>query len=269
MIIQSKKSLARILDVSKGELDSILSNLDQYYYSFQRKKPKPDGTFKIRTFEPSKGLLKAIQRRLLTRVLENIPLRDNVYGGVKKRSNIHNAKPHKGKKYHFETDLKDFFPSITNKVVFETLRAFGFSTDVASIITQLTTYKGHVPQGIPTSTCIANLVFTSVDDQLIKICTCHKITYTRYIDDLTFSSQSDFQGITKSLLQEILNGGFRISQRKTFYKLGTVNVTGIDVPNNKLDLPESMKKKATEKNANPGLYSYYQQIKKIDKKRSA
>ena len=110
-MIQSKKSLAKILGTSISELDEIVDNLGSYYYSFQRKKVKPNGTIKIRTFDPSKGKLKAIQKQLLNRVLEELPLRDNVYGVVKKRSNIHKAGMHKGKKFHLENDLKNSFPT--------------------------------------------------------------------------------------------------------------------------------------------------------------
>ena len=61
-MIQSKKSLAKILGTSVSELDEIVDNLGSYYYSFQRKKIKANGTVKIRTFDPSKGKLKSIQK---------------------------------------------------------------------------------------------------------------------------------------------------------------------------------------------------------------
>lgn len=267
-MIQSKKSLAKILGTSVSELDEIVDNLGSYYYSFQRKKVKSNGTIKIRTFDPSKGKLKAIQKQLLTRVLEELPLRDNVYGGVKKRSNIQNARMHKGKKFHFATDLKDFFPSISNALVFKTLREIGYSTAVARILTQLTTYKGHVPQGIPTSTYITNLVFTPIDDRLIEICRRHKITYTRFVDDLLFSSQSDFQHITKELIQVIQNEGFRISHRKTFYKIGPIEITGVLVRHNGMDLPDSKKQILADpqqsKTTKEGLGHYQKHITLLD-----
>lgn len=267
--MQSKNTLARILGTSVSELEDIANHLGSYYYSFQRKKVKPDGTIKIRTFDPSKGKLKSIQKRLLFSVLEKLPLRSNIFGGVKKRSNIQNARMHKGKKFHFATDLKDFFPSISNTLVFSRLRDYGFSTRVASIITKLTTYRGHVPQGIPTSTYIANLVFTPIDDKLIEICYRHKITYTRFVDDLLFSSQSDFQHITKQLIQVIQNEGFRISHRKTFYKIGPVEVTGVLVRHNGMDLPDSKKQVLVDpkkdKRAKDGLGNYQKQIIRIDK----
>lgn len=266
--MQSKNTLAKILGTSVSELEEIADNLGSYYYSFQRKKIKPNGTIKIRTFDPSKGKLKSIQKRLLLNVLEKLPLRSNVFGGVKKRSNIQNARMHKGKKFHFATDLKDFFPSISNALVFKTLREIGFSTTVARIMTQLMTYKGHVPQGIPTSTYIANLVFTRIDDRLIEICHRHKITYTRFVDDLLFSSQSDFQHITKELIQIIQNEGFRISHRKTFYKIGPVEITGVLVRHNGMDLPDSKKKVLADpkqnKKAKDGLGNYQKQITLLD-----
>lgn len=266
--MQSKNTLAKILGTSVSELEEIADNLGSYYYSFQRKKVKPNGTIKIRTFDPSKGKLKSIQKRLLLNVLEKLPLRSNVFGGVKKRSNIQNARMHKGKKFHFATDLKDFFPSISNALVFKTLREIGFSTTVARIMTRLMTYKGHVPQGIPTSTYIANLVFTRIDDRLIEICRQHKITYTRFVDDLLFSSQIDFQHITEELIQVIQDEGFRISHRKTFYKIGPVEITGVLVRHNVMDLPDSKKQALVDpkqdKRAKDGLGNYQKQITLLD-----
>lgn len=203
-----------------------------------------DGTVKERVISPSLEPLRSIQIRIKDKILAPIPLPDNIHGGVKGRSNITNGKPHQGKKYQFTTDLQDFFPSISNTVVNATFLKLGFSNHKAYWLTKLITFKYKVPQGAPTSTHIANLVFLDIDRALIKLAAAHDIIYTRYIDDLTFSSSKDFRFVLNEILAIINAGGFNISYRKTKYK-GKQTITGIRVFNNYIDAPLKIKEKAS------------------------
>jgi RNA-directed DNA polymerase len=159
-------------------------------------------------------------------------LPENIHGGIKGKDNITNTKLHKGKKYHLVTDISDFFPSISNREVFRMLKDYGFSNDVAHILTKLTTYLGKVPQGAPTSTGIANLVFSKVDKILIDFCEQNHIIYSRFVDDLSFSSDKDFKPLVNQIISIITSFGFKINRRKTHYKVGPVDITGINVRNN-------------------------------------
>ena len=198
-MIKKPTRLAYHLKLPNEELIELADNSSRYYYKKEEIKTHKDGSPKIkngkvqiRILFPSKGKLKIIQSRI-KHLLAKIELPSNILGGVKKCDNIKNAKVHKGKKYHFCTDLKDFFPFITNKAVYNTFIQNGFSPDVSSLLTKLTTCNGELPQGTPTSTHIANLAFLPTDMEIINLCESNKITYTRYVDDLTFSSQDDFQ----------------------------------------------------------------------------
>ncbi len=159
-----------------------------------------------------------------------------VHGGVKKRSNISNAKPHQGKKYVFTTDLQEFYPNISSETVYNTFTNLKFSPHFSHWLTKLTTWKFELPQGTPTSTHIANLVFLPTDMKLISLCNENNITYTRYVDDLTFSSPVDFQNIIKDIIAIIQSDGFKLSRRKTKYQ-GKQTITGIEVFINKIDAP--------------------------------
>lgn len=107
-----------------------------------------------------------------------------------------------------------------------------------------------MPQGTPTSTHISNIVFLRTDYKLIELCNAHNVTYTRYIDDLTFSSQSDFQNDIEGILDIVLDSGLKISRRKTFYN-GSQTVTGIKIFLNKIDAPEKIIKKVEEEKILP------------------
>lgn len=212
--------------------------------------------------------LKVIQSAIKNKILAPIPLPDNIHGGVKGRNNVTNAKPHQGKKYKFTTDLQEFYPSIKHEQVYHVFLLIGYSNHIAHWLTKLTTWKYELPQGTPTSTHIANLVFLETDKKLISLSKQFGLTYTRYVDDLTFSSQQDFKSTLNNILELIQGGGFNISYRKTKYK-GNQTVTGIEIFNNFIDAPEKIKAKAiAEKiiDSKTKPYSnYLQAIRKTNK----
>lgn len=182
-MIRSLNNLAYTLKIAKEELLFFTNNksISKYYQEYEILKfhangqPKMDinGIQKKRIINPSISKLKSIQKRINKYILSKILVPDYVFGGTKGKDNVLNAKQHQGKKFKFITDLTNFFPSITNKMVYEMFIRYNFSPDVASILTKLTTYKGHVPQGAPTSTYIANLVFTKTGNELEKLAKEH------------------------------------------------------------------------------------------------
>ncbi|MFP9117234.1 reverse transcriptase family protein [Flavobacterium sp. RNTU_13] len=268
---ETKKFYA-IVGFKGAEVESIISNIELYYNEWVEKKidkktglPKTylDGTIKERIIRPSQGKLKIIQSRIKNKILAPIPLPDNVHGGIKKRSNITNAKPHQGKKYIFTTDLQTFFPNISSKKVYDTFIDFGYSTHFSRLLTKLSTWKYELPQGTPTSTHIANLVFLKTDIRLIELCNHHGITYTRFVDDLTFSSQQDFSSLLSHILKIVEEGGFKISHRKTQYK-GKQTITGIEVFNHKIDAPKKILEKAKlEIDNHPSFKPYSNYVENI------
>ena len=240
-----------MLGYSIKDIEEILKNLDRYYYEFEE--PKLDKRGKVRkdkngliitrNFCPSTGELKNVQKRIKTKILSKFIFPENVQGGVKKRDNITNARKHLGKKYHFCTDLKDCFPTINNKMVYNMFVENAYSTDIAHILTKLTTYKYQVPQGIPTSTYITNFVLLKLDGELMEYCNKNAILFTRFVDDLVFSSQKSFKDNTEEILQIIQKHGFKINHKKTFYKVGPTIITGILTRNNVLDITEEFREK--------------------------
>lgn len=160
---------------------------------------------------------------------------------------LENAKPHIKKKYVLNIDLKDFFPSISAKRVKELFMSdvFDFNEEIATALTLLTTYKGKLPIGAPTSPAISNFICLSLDKDLLKFSTLHNLTYTRYADDLTFSSNSQ---ITSDHILDIINiihdHQFKINEKKL--RLQTSNqkqsVTGLTV-NDQVNVDRKLLKK--------------------------
>lgn len=268
------KKLCSLIGFKPDSIYQVIDNLDDYYKKWEKEKTDKitgdlkrfkDGTVKKRVLHPSFRELKLIQTRIKDKILAPIKLPKNIHGGAKRKSNITNAKPHQGNKYQFTTDLQNFFPSISSKRVYETLVSLGFSAHFSRWITKLTTWKYKLPQGTPTSTHLANLAFLKTDFELIELCNKHNLAYTRFVDDLTFSSQQDFRDVLNEILNIVLSNGFHLSYRKTKYK-GNQNITGIDVFLHKIDAPQKIKEKSKlEIEAGLKLKPYTNYLKNIEK----
>lgn len=152
------------------------------------------------------------------------------HGFERNRSIITNAMMHIGKKNVLNIDLEDFFGSFN----FGRVRGFfikneNFKLDphIATVIAHIACYNGELPQGSPCSPVITNLITHSLDIRLAKLAKKHSCTYTRYADDITFSTRKDTfpEGVmrqeegeyvaAKKLRSEIKRAGFSIKESKT------------------------------------------------------
>lgn len=276
-MIKTGKHLAYELKVELSEIDHIIKNIDNFYYQKETIKTNDNGEPKIkngiiqkRVLNPSIRRLKVIQKRLQKNILQKLTIPDYAYGAIKGKDNISNAKRHQGKKYIFTTDLTNFFPSVNHKQVFEMFISFDFSPSVARLLTKLTTYKGKLPQGAPTSPIVANLVFVKTGKCLKEIAIENNLTFTSFVDDLTFSSPTDFKDKIQDILDAVVEDGFKISHKKTNYKTKLPTVTGVIVKNNSLDLPKEFKHKMNDvsqsKERQIGLKRYHDRVLNYGKK---
>jgi len=271
--------LLRLLNINSRELRYIVEHMDDYYYCISHPKISKktglqlidrQGKPRTRDIYPTLRKLKEIQKRIYNILLKTIKLPYYAFGGVKKRDNILNAKMHQGNVYFFVTDLRNFYPGITHHQVFELFIKKGFAPAVARILTQLTTYKGMLPQGTTTAPYLANLVFTSAGLKLQELATANKFTFTTFVDDITISSKSDFKPLVNDLVQLINDNGFKISHDKTHYQKGRPKVTNVIVEQNGLSLDKAYKMKidAFEDKTTPqavGTINYFDRVEKISK----
>ncbi len=251
-MISTLKHLSYILRTDIDVLQNIIQNIDAYYYSFKKEKINKDtgeplfdkdGSIKTREVNATKKELKQIQKRIYKLLASLVKLPDYVFGGVPKHDNILNAKYHQGNKYVFTTDLKSFFPSISHTQVFNVFIEYGFSPTVSRILTQLITYKYQVPQGVPTSTFIANLVFKKTGDKISEFAQINNIKFSIFVDDITLSSKVDFKDKIPYILDILKNDGYKISYQKTFYKTKNPIITGVICQNNLIKLPNNTYKR--------------------------
>jgi retron-type reverse transcriptase len=180
----------------------------RYYRPFIKSGLKP------RTIDNPTGLLKVIQARIQRTLLAKIPLPSEIQGGVAGRSPVTNAAKHLKTSTVVTLDIRKCFPSITNKHVFRAWRnVLGCSPTLARILTKLTTFERHLPQGTPTSTTLANIVLSVKDQEIKSLCKARNLTYTRFVDDLVFSGEYA-RSVINDVVKLLKADGFRTPHAK-------------------------------------------------------
>ena len=231
--IRDINHLSKILD-----LDSVLlsDNYDRYISSFvvQTKNKK-------RKVHCVHGPLRHAQQRLLKLFISKLKPSRFSHGGIKGRSPLTNAGAHSSSRFFFQTDIKNFYPSISHHRVYETLFSLGCSREVCRLMTRLTTFEKHLAQGMITSPFLAEQVFRSTDRRISILCGKRKLCYTRFVDDLTISGAYDLRKSNlKTRIGEIIEtSGFGINHEKTFFSTleEGPKITGIRIrKNRKLDI---------------------------------
>lgn len=249
-MIKSLSSLYSYLRLPEEEIKVITDNIHTYYYYKVQPKRKygedqigENGSIRIRKLFPPRHVLKILQQKI-NGLLQEITLPDYVFGSVKGRNNIMNAAAHANNHYFLTIDLKEFFSCINNKQVFQVFLANGFSPSVARTLTQLTTHKGNLPQGAPTSPTIANLAFVNAGNKLLEYLKPYDITFTTFLDDISFSSKSCFKHHTYQIQNIIKEGEFFINYNKIKYRVNTCDITGLIVSKGNLKVISKMNRKA-------------------------
>ncbi|WP_227287142.1 retron St85 family RNA-directed DNA polymerase [Boseongicola sp. H5] len=225
-------ALPLFLGISPKTIFSIRRRPRKHYRSFPLK--KKDGT--KRDIDTPRTYLKVIQWWILDNILNHVEIAENVFGFVAGRSAVQNAEYHLGAKHVLNVDIRQFFPSITMEQVHDIFLSLGYQQDVAEMLSELCCLDDHVPQGAPTSPAIANLVLRELDTKLSALAEKAGHRYSRYADDLTFSSQSWIDDEFLNLVEDAVQAaGFELKTAKTRFSgsEGRMEVTGV-VINEKL-----------------------------------
>lgn len=255
---QSKKQLAKILGLNASFLTRTLyiRQIDSQYKQFEI--PKRNGGF--RTINAPMDELKDIQIRLsqlLLDCIDEINKSKNIvpklsHGFTRNRSIISNAENHINRKNVLNIDLSNFFGSFNFGRVrgfFIKNRNFLLHKDIATVIAKISCLNNSLPQGSPCSPVITNLIAHPLDIRLASLAKRNSCIYTRYADDITFSTRdNEFNPeiikmeefavlIGNNLRKEIERAGFKINDKKTRVQFwdSRQDVTGL-VVNEKVNI---------------------------------
>ena len=208
---------------------------------------KADGSGRL--LEAPKRELKDMQRMILHGILDRIPPHPAAHGFTRGRSALTGARLHTDRDVVMRFDLESFFTAVTAGRVYGIFRTAGYPEPVAHYLAGLSTTTTppwvrrqappapssdaverrrrmlqalafpHLAQGSPTSPALANLAARGLDRRLAGLAGRFGATYTRYADDLTFSSDRALlrhAGRIVTLVEDIATDeGFRLNDRKT------------------------------------------------------
>jgi retron-type reverse transcriptase len=204
--------LAEKLGLPKFVLTRYIFQSDRYYKQFSIRKRSGSG---YRTICAPSRQMKGIQRWILAFILRTVDLPSACTAFREGCSIARNAEPHVRKAFVFNADIQDFFPSITTRRVIGLFRSLGYGKEVAFGLARLTTYRGRLPQGAPTSPEIANLICRRLDSRLLGLCARRNWDYTRHCDDMTISGDGGVDRESLKISTIVKDEGFRINARKT------------------------------------------------------
>jgi len=215
--------------------------------------PKKSGG--VRSISAPRPELKLLQRRLsdgLQSCWDEINDQKKItkpisHGFRRDASIVTNASVHRGRRFVFNVDIKDFFDSINFGRVygfFVKNKDFALTESAAKVLAAIACHDGKLPQGSPCSPVISNLIGQILDVRLAQLAHRHGCSYSRYADDLTFStnerifpsmialSNADHSWVAGAVLSKIIEkSGFQLNPKKTRmqYRNSRQEVTGLVV----------------------------------------
>ena len=233
------RHLARETETEWGYLRRIVERRVEDYTAIRRR--KRDGTYRA-IWAPQPSLMH-VQRWILSNVLSGLTIHDAAFAYRRGLGIRACAEQHIGGRWLLKMDLHNFFGTIEESQVYGTFRALGYPAllafEMGRICTKTTwadqplpwlegrgleaystPYRGVLPQGAPTSGALANAIASRLDERLTAVADRASLIYTRYSDDLTFSSAAEFnRASTSKLITEIERAitlaGFEVHRKKT------------------------------------------------------
>ncbi|EDP68068.1 hypothetical protein CAT7_00875 [Carnobacterium sp. AT7] len=244
--LNSFYDIASLLEVTPKFLYYIL-NVEKSYTPF--KIPKKNGDMRT-IMAPSKNL-KIIQKKLSYILTKSSSLNKSAHGFVQGKSIITNAAMHVNKKWVLNFDLKNYFDQFNQGKLIGFFKSYyKFNDEVIGILVSICCHNNILPQGAPTSPILTNILTYNFDKQMSQLCRKNNYIYTRYVDDITISTDKyEFQKrfvyynenndvqIGNAINKILEKTNFEINTKKTRLRINYQNqtVTGITV-NRKLNV---------------------------------
>lgn len=220
--------LARRTGIAYSSLRAYVGRQAIEPYRRFRIRKRSGGIRRICVPEPALG---AVQTWIAENILQRAEVHPASHAFKKGDSIARCAEAHAGARWLVKMDIADFFGSVSEIDVYRVFKSLGYnplvSFELARICTELPVqsakhalsswnlhhvrrgiptysqqYVGRLPQGAPSSPMLANLTMIETDQRLTEIATSFGVKYTRYSDDLTFSTAGDFDKVSAYALIE-------------------------------------------------------------------
>ncbi|MBC8408602.1 MAG: RNA-directed DNA polymerase [Rhodobacteraceae bacterium] len=242
-----------MLATDKQTLKTLQTDIDNQYLSYPIAKKKGKA---IRWIDAPQPELKTFQEAFLNSFLYKFTVHPCCVGFVRGKNVASGAKQHLGSKQLLNMDFQNFFGAIhigkvrqLVKFLFSrykkiTDNVFTFTSYDVELFAALLTFKSRLPQGAPTSPAISNLCTLPLDKELAALAAQSDCIYTRYADDLSFSTKQekavfDVKDLIKPVSKKITRAQLTVNYKKTRVQRphNRMTVTGV-VVNEKLSTPK-------------------------------
>lgn len=213
LFVNQNSSPARVWQEYR-ELNRLARQRDRWYYTARI----PKNTGEMRSLRIPSFTLAWQQARIGRAILDKLPVSPYACAYRKGYRLLDCAAPHTGKAVLVHLDIRDFFGSIREEMVFEALvRETGYPKGLVRFLTRLCCFRGRLPQGACTSPALSNIVFRLCDDALAQLARHMGLEYTRYSDDLFFSggSNTDTAALIGQVRKILTQHGFFLNSKKT------------------------------------------------------
>lgn len=209
--------------LSAADLLSIIKTASRRYKSYTIAK-RTGGRRPISHPSPE---IKFLQRWLVDNVFSLLPIHETVKSYRSSLSVADNARVHVKNKYLLKMDFKDFFVSIKSQDVrnmiesnLDRLKSLKLSSEDISHIISIVCKDGCLTIGAPSSPIISNAILYEFDCRIGEVCSSRGISYSRYADDIAFSTNRPNQlesliGDVKTILHELKSPNITINEKKT------------------------------------------------------
>ncbi|ACH82547.1 RNA-directed DNA polymerase (Reverse transcriptase) [Acidithiobacillus ferrooxidans ATCC 53993] len=209
---------------SEHELVVLIATAPSRYKAYYIEKRGGRGQREIS--QPTKEI-KFLQRLLASKELRELPIHDVAVGYRSGRSILDHAQPHASARYLLKLDFTNFFPSLKSKALDHRLsRDTAYSTAERWILRNLLcrrtpgTGNYQLSIGAPSSPHISNYLLCEFDQLMSDYCGIRVVRYTRYADDLAFSTSipsvlNDIETEVRRLIQELDYLGLSLNEAKT------------------------------------------------------
>ena len=215
------KHLAMLTEVDYGLLRNFVNRSAKPYETFRiRKRPGPDGKKRTRLICAPTANLMQVQRWIAKNILGKTKPHEASVAFAPGSKLYEAAEPHCRARWMIKLDVANFFESIPESAAYRVFRRLGFerliSFEMARVCTRVAEghhrpekwkgrinsvqppiiagygqeFQGHLPQGAPTSPMLANLACVRLDKRIAEIAAAEGLEYTRYADDMAFSTSS-------------------------------------------------------------------------------
>ncbi|MBD5103238.1 MAG: RNA-directed DNA polymerase [Ruminococcaceae bacterium] len=233
--ILNKETWLQTLNISEEELMKVAELKSLFYKKYRKEKPSGYRTIYIINKD---SVLYSLQSKIQKKIFRNIFLPECVYGFRENCSYIDFLTPHisSKNKFYLRLDIKDFFESISVEYIKDFFQYYiddkisnEEKTFIVNSIIDVTTLNGKFIQGAVTSPSISNFAFREIDIRILSYCRKLNVRYTRYADDMLFSSENNYLNSKHFIIaiQAIINDlGYTLNHAKTLKYKNEISLNG-------------------------------------------